>query len=75
MRQAAKRKANKERAFEEKESYKWVEGIEAIQEQFEGIEEQFRVLKSQQEPISVSAPIDTRIIHIFDAEADSRRGF
>lgn len=69
QKQAAKRKANKDRPFEQKESYKWVESIEAIEKQFASLKNQLKRLKNQEHK-ELNPSIATRVVHIFDAEAD-----
>lgn len=63
IRQAAERKANRNRRFEDKESYRWVEALIAVDQQFQLVE------KQQPEPRELITP-RTRIIHIFDREGD-----
>ena len=69
QRQTAKRKANKLRSFAEKESYRWVEGMEEIAAQFARIETQFSGLKND-DILEKANNLATRIVHVFDAEAD-----
>ncbi len=70
QKQAAKRKANKNRQFEEKESYRWVEGMSEIAAQFERIEKKIDDIKKSEAIGSESIASATRIVHVFDAEAD-----
>ena len=62
-RQTAQRKATRSKAFEQKESYRWVEALKAVEK------------TCQQVPTQLGEPpeaiqLKTRIIHIFDREGD-----
>ena len=63
IRTAAERKANQNRPFEEKESYRWVEALKSVDKQFQKVE------KQQQDASELVSPL-TRIIHVFDREGD-----
>lgn len=67
---AKERKAAREKPFEEKESYRWVKAIKAVENQFEAAEKKLKATGEQlQEPSQAISPL-TRIIHIFDREGD-----
>lgn len=67
---AAARKAARVKSFEEKESYRWVEAIKAVEEQFQAVEKHCRETKEQFEETSTLIGEQTRSIHIFDREGD-----
>lgn len=75
---SAERKANRDRPFEEKESYRWVEALIAVEKQLQKVEKQFREVQDQLEEPLEEEPLEkitaigqkTRIIHIFDREGD-----
>lgn len=68
IRCCAERKANRKRPFEDKESYRWVEALIAVEQQFQKVE------NFQQEPLDL-ARTRTRIIHVFDREGDMAEVF
>lgn len=47
--QAAERKANRDRPFEEKESYRWVEALKMIEKQFHKLEKHSQQTQQQLE--------------------------
>lgn len=69
-RQLAERKANRNRPFESKESYRWVEAMKAVQAQLQKVEKHLQETKQQRaenlEPINSRL----RIVHVFDREGD-----
>lgn len=67
---AAARKAARVKPFEEKESYRWVEAIKAVEKQFQAVEKHFRETKERFEEKSALIGEQTRSIHIFDREGD-----
>ncbi len=69
-RKAAQRKANRERPFEQKESYRWVEALIAVQKQCQAVEEQLKQAKEQLTEPDLVIGTQTRIIHVFDREGD-----
>lgn len=69
-RQAQERKAVREKPFEEKESYRWVEALKAVEKQFQAGEKPLRETQEQLTEAAEPAAALTRIIHIFDREGD-----
>jgi hypothetical protein len=65
-RQAAERKAKRDRPFEEKESYRWVEALMAVEKQLQKVEKQLEETLEE----TAATGQKTRIIHIFDREGD-----
>lgn len=63
------RKAAREKPFEQKESYRWVEALMAVEKQFQAVEKLSQPTEQQLQQASelISPP---RIIHIFDREGD-----
>lgn len=70
IRQAAERKAARSKPFEEKESYRWVEALMAVEKQFQKVEKHLQQAKKQLAETSERLGQKTRIIHIFDREGD-----
>ena len=70
VRQAAERKAVRSKPFEQKESYRWVEALAAVEHLFQAVENHSQ--QTQQQLQETLSPTDqkTRIIHIFDREGD-----
>jgi hypothetical protein len=68
-RKAKERKAAREKPFEQKESYRWVEALMAVEKQFQAVEKLSQPTEQQLQQASelISPP---RIIHIFDREGD-----
>lgn len=69
IRQAAERKANRDRPFEQKESYRWVEALIAVEKQSQKVEKHSQPTQ-QFKGTSELIGQKTRIIHIFDREGD-----
>ena len=67
IRQAKERKAARQKPFEEKESYRWVEALIAVENLFEQAENKSKAPRNQLPKTSESISPLTRIIHIFDA--------
>lgn len=65
-RQTAQRKIARSKAFEQKESYRWVEALKAVEKQFQQVEQVQKQIEESQAAIDAQ----TRIIHIFDREGD-----
>jgi len=62
-RQTAQRKAARSKPFEQKESYRWVEALKAVEKTCQQVQKQL------EEPPEAIQP-ETRMIHIFDREGD-----
>jgi len=70
IRQATERQAARNKPFQEKESYRWVEALTAVDKQLQAVEQQSQSSQQQlQETTELINPL-TRIIHIFDREGD-----
>ncbi len=69
-RKARERKAAREKPFEEKESYRWVEALKAVENQFSGAENKLKPTPEQLQGADQAISPLTRIIHIFDREGD-----
>lgn len=66
----AERKAARSKPFEQKESYRWVEALKAVEKQFQKVEKLLQQAKEQLPVPSERLGQKTRIIHIFDREGD-----
>jgi hypothetical protein len=69
-RQSAEGKANRNRAFAQKESYRWVEALKAVEKQFQKVEKHSQLTQQQLEKTSELIGQKTHTIHIFDREGD-----
>ncbi len=67
-RTCAERKAARDKPFESKESYRWVEALIAVEKQLQAVEQQAQPTQQLQETLEQSEK--TRLIHIFDPEGD-----
>ena len=69
-RQLVERKANRNRPFEFKESYRWVEAMKAVQAELQKVEK--HLPETKQQPVENLEPIGSRlrIVHVFDREGD-----
>lgn len=70
VRQSSERKAARNKPFESKESYRWVEALKAVEHLFQQLENNFKEAKQQLEETSELLSKKTRIIHVFDREGD-----
>lgn len=70
IRQAKERKAARQKPFEQKESYRWVEALIAVENLFEQAENKSKAPRNQLPKTSESISPLIRIIHIFDREGD-----
>lgn len=69
-RQAPERKAAREKSFADKESYRWVEALKAVEKQFQALKKHFGQIQQQLSDTSEQIASRTRIIYIFDREGD-----
>lgn len=69
-RQAKERKATREKPFEQKESYRWVEALKAVEHLEEEVEKKLETCQELLPKTSQAISPSTRIIHIFDREGD-----
>jgi hypothetical protein len=67
---ASERKANRNKPFEAKESYRWVEALKAVTLQFQAVEKHSQQTQQQPQETALLIAHKTRIIHIFDREGD-----
>jgi len=70
VRQSNERRAARNKPFESKESYRWVEALKAVEKQFQEQELHFKAAKQQLEATSKLIGQKTHVIHIFDREGD-----
>ncbi len=70
VRQSRERKAARSKPFEEKESYRWVEALKAVEKQFQEVEKCSQPTQQPLQETSLFIGQQTRIIHIFDREGD-----
>lgn len=69
-RTVAERKANRDRPFKQKESYRWVEALIAVEHLFQAVEKPSQRTEQQLQETRELIAQKTRIIHIFDREGD-----
>lgn len=70
VRQSKQRQAARSKPFEEKESYRWVEALKAVDKQFQAVEKLAQPTEPQLPEKSSLITQSARIIHIFDREGD-----